>query len=115
MPTAAANLPASTIAAAAAEPSTNSPARQAVITALSCYLATFVALAAGLENPWWPTLTALLVSNPDPRMLWTRGILRITGTGTGCIVGYWFAVECADSMLAQATALFLVSASSVYG
>jgi uncharacterized membrane protein YccC len=102
-------------AAAASTHQLNSPTRQAMITALSCYLATLMSLTAGMENPWWPTLTALLVSNPDARMFWTRGILRILGTVAGCIIGYNLAVQCEDSMLAQIVALFMLSSSSIYG
>jgi uncharacterized membrane protein YccC len=107
--------PASLPSAAPVVAGANSPTRQAVITTLSCYLATLVALATGMENPWWPTLTALLVSNTDPRQLWTRGVLRIGGTGAGCVVGYALALQCADSMLAQMVALFLLSASCIFG
>ncbi|MBX3540182.1 MAG: FUSC family protein [Chelatococcus sp.] len=89
--------------------------RQSLVTAAACLIATLVAIAAGLEQPFWATITAFIVSNVDTSALVTKAVLRLVGTAIGCVVGYFAAVAMEGLPFAQAAALFLASAIGTYG
>lgn len=89
--------------------------RQGLVTGVACLIATLTAIAAGLEQPFWATITAFIVSNIDTSALVTKGILRVAGTAVGCVIGYIAAVSMEGLPFAQAAVLFLASGIGTYG
>jgi uncharacterized membrane protein YccC len=82
--------------------------RTSLITAISCWLATFVAFSIHLDNPWWATISAWVIASPDRGAFWQKGILRICGTLAGCILGYEFALLLIGKPVLQASCFFML-------
>jgi uncharacterized membrane protein YccC len=88
--------------------------RQSLITGVSCWLATVTAFALHLDNPWWATISAWVISNLDKSAFWQKGVMRIIGTIAGCVLGYELAMELEGKPVAQAIAFFLLAAGGSY-
>ncbi len=89
--------------------------QQGLITALACWLATVLAFLLHLDNPWWATISAWVVANPDRHALLEKAGNRIIGTLAGCLFGYWLAMQCEGKALLQLVAMFIIAALGVYG
>src|ERR1700730_3186345 len=88
--------------------------RTSLITAITCWLATFAALTLHLDNPWWATISAWVIANPDRDAFWQKGVLRICGTLAGCALGYELAILFLGRPILQATCFFLLGFCSSY-
>jgi uncharacterized membrane protein YccC len=88
--------------------------RQSLITGLSCWLATVAAFALHLDNPWWATISAWVISNLDRSAFWQKGVMRIIGTIVGCVLGYELATQLEGKALAQAISFFLLAGGASY-
>jgi uncharacterized membrane protein YccC len=82
--------------------------RYGFITAVSCWLAALAAFWLHLDNPWWAVMSAWVIANPKPGRVWQKGLVRITGTIIGCLLGVALAIATVGSPLLQLLALFLV-------
>jgi uncharacterized membrane protein YccC len=91
------------------------PLHTGAITALACWLATVLAFALHLDNPWWATITAWVIANPERHALLEKAANRILGTIIGCVAGYWITVCVESRPVLQTTAIFIVAAVGVYG
>ena len=88
--------------------------RTSLITAITCWVATFAALSLHLDNPWWATISAWVIANPDRDAFWQKGVLRICGTLAGCALGYELAILFLGRPILQATCFFLLGFCSSY-
>jgi uncharacterized membrane protein YccC len=66
---------------------------QGVITALACWLAAIFAFALHLNSPWWASISAWVIANPERQELLGKAANRIFGTVVGCFLDYWLALE----------------------
>ncbi|MBS7542239.1 FUSC family protein [Ancylobacter oerskovii] len=62
--------------------------RQALATASGVLAAVYISLAMGLADPYWAALSVMIIANVDRDQLFTKGVLRITGTIVGVSLGY---------------------------
>src|SRR5260370_18118591 len=88
--------------------------RQSLITGVSCWLATMAAFALHLDNPWWATISAWVISSPDKSAFWQKGIMRILGTIAGRVLGYELAAQLEGSPVAQPISFFLLGFGAAY-
>jgi uncharacterized membrane protein YccC len=89
-------------------------ARQSLVTALATVTAVLVALAAGLDQPYWAAISALVVSNVDRTALFTKGVLRVAGTVLGIVTGYFTALNLEGLAFAQLFVILAVAALGTY-
>lgn len=68
-------------------------------TALAAVLATLVALALHLDNPWWAAITGVVLIQPNRTATLSRSIDRVIGTTIGAAVGFVAAATIADHVL----------------
>jgi uncharacterized membrane protein YccC len=74
-------------------------ARGALRTTLATVLATLVALALHLDNPWWAAITGVVIVQVDAAATLSRSIDRVIGTAVGATIGYLGAATIADHPL----------------
>jgi uncharacterized membrane protein YccC len=74
-------------------------ARGALRTSLAVVLATLVALALHLDNPWWAAITGVVLIQGDRTATLARSIDRVIGTTIGAVIGYLAAATIADHLL----------------
>jgi uncharacterized membrane protein YccC len=91
------------------------PFHTGAITALACWLATVLAFALHLDNPWWAAISAWVVANPERHALLEKAANRILGTIIGCVAGYWITLSIESRPVLQTTAMFGFAAVGVYG
>lgn len=60
----------------------------ALRTAISMVLCTWIAIFLQLPNPFWATITALMMSTENVGASFEKGVLRILGTLMGVILGF---------------------------
>jgi uncharacterized membrane protein YccC len=89
--------------------------RQALATATGVVAATFVALAMGFDQPYWAALSAMVIANVDQGALFTKGVLRITATLVGVVVGYFLGQWTESQPLSQAALVAVVAGVGTYG
>jgi uncharacterized membrane protein YccC len=89
-------------------------ARQSLVTALAVVAAVLVALAAGLDQPYWAAISALVVSNVDRTALFTKGVLRVAGTVLGIVTGYFAALNLEGLAFAQLLVILVAAALGTY-
>jgi len=89
-------------------------ARQSLVTALATVTAVLVALSAGLDQPYWAAISALVISNVDRTALFTKGVLRVAGTVLGIVTGYYAALNLEGLAFAQLFAILLIAALGTY-
>jgi uncharacterized membrane protein YccC len=90
-------------------------ARQAFATATGVLAAVFIALSMGLAEPYWAALSVMIIANTDRDALFTKGVLRVTGTLVGVSVGYYVA-QWVEGQPAQQLALVVMAAGfGTYG
>jgi uncharacterized membrane protein YccC len=88
--------------------------RQSLATALAVVAAVLVSLAAGLDQPYWAAISALVVSNVDRTALFTKGVLRVAGTVLGIVTGYYTALSIEGLPFAQLFVILVVAALGTY-
>jgi uncharacterized membrane protein YccC len=88
--------------------------RQSVATAIGVVAAIFAALSAGLDEPYWAGISALVIANVDRSALFTKGVLRIAGTVVGVVSGYCSALLLEGNPVAQAIVLMLAAGLGTY-
>jgi uncharacterized membrane protein YccC len=91
------------------------PVHTGAVTALACWLATVLAFALHLDNPWWAAISAWVVANPERHALLEKAANRILGTIVGCVAGYWITLSIESRPVLQTTAMFGFAAVGVYG
>jgi len=89
--------------------------RQAFATATGVLAAVHVSLMMGLAEPYWAALSVMIIANVDRDALFTKGLLRITGTlvgvTTGYVVGQWM-----EGLPVQQVVLVMIAAAiGTYG
>ena len=89
-------------------------ARQSLVTAVATVTAVLVALWAGLDQPYWAAISALVVSNVDRTALLTKGVLRVAGTVLGIVTGYYVALNLEGLAFAQLLVILVVAALGTY-
>ncbi|HSI40030.1 MAG TPA: FUSC family protein [Xanthobacteraceae bacterium] len=89
--------------------------RRSLSTTAGVLGAVLIALAAGLEQPYWAAMSALVIANADRSAQFTKGVLRIAGTGLGVVGGYGLALWLEGQPVAQALALMLAAGFGTYG
>jgi uncharacterized membrane protein YccC len=62
--------------------------RQGVVAACSVMLATFLALLLEIQSPWWAAISAFMSLSATGGGSLRRGILRLTGTAAGALLGF---------------------------
>jgi uncharacterized membrane protein YccC len=62
--------------------------RQGIVAACSVVLATFLALLLEIQSPWWAAISAFMSLSATGGGSLRRGILRLTGTAAGALVGF---------------------------
>ena len=93
------------------EPKTSFDLHQGLVTALACWLASVLAFAFHLDNPWWATMSAWIVANPEHHALLEKAANRILGTVVGCIASYWLALWIEGRPSLQTVAMFAIGAT----
>jgi uncharacterized membrane protein YccC len=88
--------------------------RQMVATAITCWLATVVAFALHLENPWWAGISAWIIGNTDRSALLKKGVLRLVGTILGCVIGLQLSGFLVGEAVGQILVLFLLGFAMNY-
>jgi uncharacterized membrane protein YccC len=88
--------------------------RQMVATAITCWLATVVAFALHLENPWWAGISAWIIGNTDRSALLKKGVLRLVGTILGCVIGLQLTGFLVGEAVGQILVLFLLGFAMNY-
>ena len=89
--------------------------RQALATTAGVVAAVFIALFAGLENPYWAALSAMVIAHADHSELFTKGMLRIAGTMAGVFGGVVAAQFLEGLPVGQAAAAMLAAGIGIYG
>lgn len=89
--------------------------RQALATAVAVVAAVYIAIAMGLEQPYWAALSAVIIANVDRSAMFTKGVLRIAGTMVGVAGGYVVALWLEGQPIAQALLLMLLAGLGTYG
>lgn len=87
--------------------------RQALVTAVGIWLAAVFAFALGTSDPWWASISALIIANPDRSALVQKAVLRLIGTILGCIIGFYAALALEGQAVAQALFLFGINTACV--
>jgi len=62
--------------------------RQGIVAACSVVLATFLALLLEIQSPWWAATSAFMSLSATGGGSLQRGILRLTGTTAGALLGF---------------------------
>ena len=62
--------------------------RQGIVAACSVVLATFLALLLEIQSPWWAAISAFMSLSATGGGSLRRGILRMTGTAAGALLGF---------------------------
>jgi uncharacterized membrane protein YccC len=62
--------------------------RQGIVAACSVMLATTLALALQLESPWWAAISGFMSLMSTGAGSLRRGMLRLTGTAAGALLGF---------------------------
>lgn len=62
--------------------------RQGVVAACSVMLATFLALLLEIESPWWAAISGFMSLMSTGGASVRRGLLRLTGTAAGALLGF---------------------------
>ncbi|MBL6616375.1 MAG: FUSC family protein [Reyranella sp.] len=62
--------------------------RQGLVAACSVVLATFLALWLEIQSPWWAAISAFMSLSTTGGASLRRGILRVTGTAAGALLGF---------------------------
>jgi uncharacterized membrane protein YccC len=88
--------------------------RQSLVTALATVTAVLAALSAGLDQPYWAAISALVISNVDRTALFTRGVLRVAGTVLGIVSGYYVALNLEGLAPGQLFVILVVAALGTY-
>jgi uncharacterized membrane protein YccC len=88
--------------------------RQSLVTALAVVVAVLVSVSAGLDQPYWAAISALVVSNVDRTALFTKGVLRVAGTVLGIVTGYYTALAIEGLPFAQLFVILVVAALGTY-
>jgi uncharacterized membrane protein YccC len=88
--------------------------RQSLATALAIVVAVLVSVSAGLDQPYWAAISALVVSNVDRTALFTKGVLRVAGTMLGIVAGYYTALSIEGRPFAQLFVILVVAALGTY-
>jgi uncharacterized membrane protein YccC len=96
------------------DPKTSFDLHQGLVTALACWLATVLAFAFHLDNPWWATMSAWIVANPERHALLDKAANRILGTVVGCVASYWLALWIEGRPSLQTVAMLAIGATGVY-
>jgi uncharacterized membrane protein YccC len=96
-------------------PKPSLPVHVGATTALACWLATLLALALHLDNPWWATISAWVVANPERDTLLDKAGNRILGTVLGCVISYWLTLSVESRPLFQMAAMCAIAAVGIYG
>jgi uncharacterized membrane protein YccC len=89
--------------------------RQALATACGVAAAVFIALSMGLSEPYWATLSVMIISNVDRDALFTKGVLRIVGTLVGVFGGYLASQWIEGQPLQQAALVLLAAGIGTFG
>jgi uncharacterized membrane protein YccC len=63
-------------------------ARQGLVAACSVVLATFLALWLEIQSPWWAAISAFMSLSATGGGSLRRGVLRLTGTAAGALLGF---------------------------
>jgi uncharacterized membrane protein YccC len=62
--------------------------RQGIVAACSVMLATTLALALEVESPWWAAISGFMSLMATGAGSLRRGVLRLTGTVAGAVLGF---------------------------
>jgi uncharacterized membrane protein YccC len=62
--------------------------RQGIVAACSVVLATFLALLLEIQSPWWAAISAFMSLTATGGGSLRRGLLRLTGTAAGALLGF---------------------------
>ncbi|WP_421997709.1 FUSC family protein [Reyranella sp.] len=62
--------------------------RQGIVAACSVVLATFLALLLEIESPWWAAISGFMSLMATGAGSLRRGLLRLTGTAAGALLGF---------------------------
>ncbi|WP_428029025.1 FUSC family protein [Ancylobacter sp.] len=89
--------------------------RQAFATATGVLAAVYIALLMGLAEPYWAALSVMIIANVDRDALFTKGVLRITGTFIGVIGGYYVGQWAEGLPVMQAALVTIAAAVGTYG
>lgn len=90
-------------------------ARQALATALSCWVAAVAAFVLQLTDPWWAAISAWVIAQSDRDALLAKSLLRIIGTIAGAFVGYQLALLVEGLPLHEALAFAAIGGVSAWG
>jgi uncharacterized membrane protein YccC len=63
-------------------------ARQGLVAACSVMLATYLALLLEIQSPWWAAISAFMSLSATGGGSLRRGLLRLTGTAAGALLGF---------------------------
>lgn len=74
-------------------------ARGGLRTASATVLATLVALALHLDDPWWAAITGVVIVQADAAGTLSRSIDRVVGTVIGAAIGFAASATIADHVL----------------
>jgi len=88
--------------------------RQSLATATGVVAGVYVALWAGLEQPYWAAISALIIANVDRGALFTKGVLRILGTIGGVVLGYQVSLLLEGFPVFQGLMLMLAAGTGMY-
>jgi uncharacterized membrane protein YccC len=96
------------------DPKTSFDLHQGLVTALACWLASVLAFAFHLDDPWWATISAWIVAHPERHALLEKAANRILGTVVGCIASFWLALWIEGRPSLQTVAMFALGSIGVY-
>jgi uncharacterized membrane protein YccC len=96
-------------------PKPSLPFQISFTTALACWLASLMAFALHLDDPWWATISAWVVANPERHALLNKAGDRILGTVIGCVISYWLTLSVEGRPVLQAAAMCAMAAVGIYG
>ncbi|HEY9211901.1 MAG TPA: FUSC family protein [Ancylobacter sp.] len=88
--------------------------RQSLATATGVVAGVYLALWAGLEQPYWAAISALIIANVDRGALFTKGVLRVVGTVGGVISGYMVSLLLEGFPVFQGLLLMLAAGTGMY-
>ncbi|MBS9479083.1 FUSC family protein [Ancylobacter radicis] len=89
--------------------------RQAFATASGVLAAVYIALAMGLAEPYWAALSVMIIANVDRDALFTKGLLRVTGTFVGVFSGYVVGQWMEGLPFQQAALVMIAAGIGTYG
>ncbi|MEP3279910.1 MAG: FUSC family protein [Stappiaceae bacterium] len=87
---------------------------QALATASATCLATLIAFALQMDDPWWAAISAWIVSHPEKQFVFKKGLMRIVGNLAGCGIGYVVATATAGWILTQWVIMVFAFSAAVY-